>query len=120
MPEEEQVISLNSLLEGAAVEMFDRQLVRVYNNIGDINTNLKTREINLKVKFTPSQDRSYMVINIECPPAKLSGQDVQETTADLRMDERGRYFGRERKSSQMGLGFKTGNVHQIKHESNED
>ena len=115
----ENKVSLTNLLEGAAVEMFDRQLSRVYNNIGDINTDLKTREITLKVKFTPSKDRSYMVINVECPPAKLSGQDMQETTADLRMDEKGRFFARERMPSQMGFGFKYGNVEDIKKHQND-
>lgn len=103
-------LSLENMFGGAAVEMFDRQLARVYNNIGDINTDLNAREITLKVKFTPSKDRSYVVINITCPPAKLSGQEVVETSADLRLDERGRYFARERDVSQLGFEFKFGNV----------
>ena len=108
MSEEEVTLSLLNLKNGAAVEMFDRQLQRVYNNIGDVNTSLKEREITLKVKIKPSKDRSLLAINIECPPAKLAGQDIEETTADLRMDERGRFFGRERIPLQRSIKF--GNV----------
>jgi len=108
MPEEEVKLSLLNLKDGAAVEMFDRQLQRVYNNIGDVNTSLKEREIVLKVKIKPSKDRSLLAILIECPPAKLAGQEIEETTADLRLDERGRYFGRERIPQQLGIKF--GNI----------
>lgn len=108
MAEEEVTMSLLNLKGGAAVEMFDRQLQRVYNNIADVNTSLKEREITLKVKFNPSKDRSLLAIHIECPPAKLAGQDSEETTADLRMDERGRYFGLERIPLQRSIKF--GNV----------
>lgn len=111
MSEENITMSLLNLKNGAAIEMFDRQLQRVYNNIGDVNTSLKEREITLKVKIKPSKDRSLLAINIECPPAKLAGQDIEETTADLRMDERGRYFGRERIPLQRSIKF--GNVKSI-------
>jgi hypothetical protein len=112
---EDAALSLQNMFEGAAIEMFDRQLARVYNNIGDINTDLNAREITLKVKFTPAKDRSYVVINITCPPAKLSGQETIETSADLRLDERGRYFARERVLSQIGFQFKFGgNVAEMK------
>jgi hypothetical protein len=111
---EDAALSLQNMFKGAAIEMFDRQLTRVYNNIGDINTDLNAREITLKVKFTPAKDRSYVVINITCPPAKLSGQETIETSADLRLDERGRYFARERALNQLGFQFKFGNVAEIK------
>lgn len=116
--EETEPLSLVNILQGAAVEMFDRQLSRVYNNIGDINTDLSAREITLKVKFSPSKDRSYVVIEIKCPPAKLSGQEVAETTADLKFDERGRYYARERKSAQKDFAFKFGNVTDIQNSQN--
>ena len=98
-------ISLLNLKGGAAIEMFDRQLQRVYNNIGDVNTSLKEREIVLKVKIKPSKDRSLLAIQIDCPPAKLAGQEVEETTADMRLDDRQNWYARERIPVQRKINF---------------
>ena len=112
-------LSLISLMEGAAVEMFDRQMARVCKNIGDVNTDLKPREITLKVQFTPSQDRSYVVIRIKCPPAKLSGQDDQQTAADLKIDNRGRFYAKERGNPQKEFDYKFSRVVELNRDTGE-
>ena len=63
MEETTEPLTLTNVMNGAAVEMFARQLTRVFNNLADINTDLNAREITLKVKFTPSKDRSYIAIS---------------------------------------------------------
>ncbi len=47
MEANEEKISLVNLKEGAAIEMFDRAMQAVLENINDINTTLKPREVNL-------------------------------------------------------------------------
>ena len=105
MQEDREELSLVNIQGGAAVEMFDRAMEKVFQNINDINTTLTAREITLKVAFAPSEDRSLVAINIVCPPPKLCGQEPQKLTADLRLDQRGRAIAYERQSRQQGLPF---------------
>lgn len=93
--EEKQKLSLTNIKDGAAVEMFDLAMQKVFENINDINTTTKAREINLKLTFTPSEDRTLTEIGIECIP-KLAHQEAQRLTADLRLDSRGRAVAYER------------------------
>lgn len=58
-------VSLDTLAAGAAVERFDYELRRVLENIADINTRADAlREVSLKVKIKPNDDRSFAVIEI--------------------------------------------------------
>ena len=95
-------ISLINIKGGAAVELFDGAMQRVYENINDINTTLKPREVNLKVVFIPSADRTIAVISMECT-AKLAYHEAEKTTADLRLDERGRAIAYERANKQIEI-----------------
>lgn len=61
----EQLVSLDSLANGAAVERFDYELQRVLENISDINTRADAmREVTLKVKIKPNDDRSFAMVEI--------------------------------------------------------
>ena len=101
---DEVKLSLVNIKEGAAVEMFDNQLNKVLSNIHDINTSLKPREITLKVRFVPSEDRTLITLGVSCT-SKLAVQDEETTTADLLIDSRGRAFAKERIPAQLGLAF---------------
>jgi len=97
-------LSLLNLIDGGAVEMFDRAMTAVLENINDINTTLKAREINMKVTVQPSDDRTLVVVNVQCIP-KLQGQEGIKFTADLKLDSRGRAYAMERRSMQRSLPF---------------
>ena len=113
MEEEREVLSLNNIRDGGAIEMFDRALSEVLRNINDINTTLKARKITLEVTFTPSEDRSLIAIDIACNP-KLCGQESEKTTADFQLDQRGHAVAYERQSRQKTLPFTVTNVTEIK------
>lgn len=54
----EILVTLASIGDGAALELFDRELARVIGNIADPNTSpTQTREINIKIKIKPDEDR---------------------------------------------------------------
>jgi hypothetical protein len=107
--DENEKLSLVNLKGGAAVEMFDLALQRVLDNVADINMTGKPREIVLKVKIVPTDDRTLIGYEIEIN-SKLAGQAKQSGTADLRIDERGRHYGADRIQAQRDLGFKFSNV----------
>lgn len=99
-------ISLITIKNGAAIEMFDLQLARVMNNIADINTTSKAREITLKVKVTPiNNSRSMVAYSIDVPPAKLCGQEPVEGHADVSIDAggSGAYARRREPQEQMKI-----------------
>lgn len=108
--DEKTPLSLTNIKGGAAVEMFDIALQKVLENMNDINTTLKSREVNLKVTFTPSEDRTLFEITLDCTP-KLAHQEGQRCTADLRLDSRGRAVAFER-NKQPHLPFAS-NVHKL-------
>jgi hypothetical protein len=58
--EDEPSVSLQNLGGGAAIELFDLELQKVLENISDENTRpAVVREITLKVKIKPGDDRDY-------------------------------------------------------------
>ena len=109
--EEKEKLSLANLKGGAAIEMFDRAMGNVLDNIRDINTTQKPREITLKVRFSPTRDRTLFGIAITCTP-KLAIQEVVETTAELRLDSKGKSIGYERFQPQQ-LPFGPTNIENI-------
>lgn len=101
---DEEKLSLVNILDGGAVEMFDRALQQVLENVNDINTTLKAREIHLKCTIQPTDDRTLIGVNVFCT-TKLSGQEGIKFSADLRLDSRGRAYALERTSLQKQLPF---------------
>lgn len=62
---DENLVSLATLSDGAAIEMFDEELQRVLDNILDVNTDPKqAREITLKVKIQPNENREMGAVSI--------------------------------------------------------
>ena len=111
-------LSLTTIKDGAAVEMFDNCLDQVLQNIADINTNLKDREIKLTVKIKPSKDRSFIAYAIFCDP-KLQSQEPEAAMAMLRLDNRGRSYAVVQKKQQGELPF-TGNITPIRKGTGEE
>lgn len=106
-------LSLLTIKDGALVEQFNRALTQVVENLADINTTTKTREILLSVKITPNTDRTFLEI-VGTIKAKLSGQEAIATTADLSFDDHGRAVAYRRRSRQQEIPF---NVTKMKGET---
>lgn len=114
MEEEREVLTLESYKGGALIEQFNRALKRVVDNLADINTTDKPREITLMVKVTPNRDRTFLELvgGVKC---KLAGQESVKATADLTFDDQGRAIARVRRSRQQEIPF---NVHKGKEGGN--
>ena len=68
-------LSLATICDGTAVERFDYELQKVLENINDLNTDAEaTREITLKVKIKPDENREMLKteMSISSKPAGLS------------------------------------------------
>lgn len=73
---EENFVSLESLGQGAAVELFQEALADVLNNILDPNTKAATaRAVTLTVTFKPDEDRTFAnaVIDVKAKLAPAKG-----------------------------------------------
>ena len=105
-----ETASIVNIKGGALVEMFDRALGEVMQNIADINTTLAARSVTLTLTVKPSQDRSLVEWGAKVGK-NLAGQEGIMGTADVRMDSRGRITARERGRQQLPL---VGNVTPIK------
>lgn len=82
-------VTLMNLGLGAADERFRVELERVIENIADVNTDPeKVREITLKVKIKPNQDRNSAVVSISCT-SKLTPYAEHPTTFFMGVDADG-------------------------------
>ena len=84
----DEKLTLETLAEGAAVERFDDALKTVLANILDPDTGTGAREVNLKVKLRPNDDRSMTEIKIECT-TKLQPASSITTHAMVDLDGTG-------------------------------
>lgn len=65
----EETLSLANLKGGAVIEAFDEALTRVLRNIRDPNTKpTATREVTLKVKIKPDEDRYLNMVAVDITP----------------------------------------------------
>lgn len=63
---ENEMISLDTLGDGAAIEKFNEALKKVAANVADPNTQAKTkRSITIKVDFAPGEDRNVGAYSIQ-------------------------------------------------------
>jgi hypothetical protein len=63
----EPIVTLGTLAHGAGEELFSEELQKVLKNIADPNTDAKSaREITLKVRFTPNDDRTMGDTIVTC------------------------------------------------------
>jgi len=82
----EEVVTLASIANGAALELFEHELKRVIANIADINTSpKKKRQITIKVVIQPSEDRGIGYTNVE----------VSANLAAIKPVESTMYFGKK-------------------------
>lgn len=69
----EERVSLVTIANGAALELFERELTAVLTNIKDINTAPRVkREITIKVSFKPDENRERSDIELDVR-SKLAG-----------------------------------------------
>jgi hypothetical protein len=84
----DEKLTIETLACGAALERFNDALSELLLNIMDPNTGKGTREINLKVKFKPNDDRTMVEMQIECTP-KLRPAVELKTHAYIGLDNKG-------------------------------
>jgi len=73
VPQGEYVVTLATLNEGAALELFDTELKKLLDNIADVNTDPELkRDITLKVVFEPDEDRKRATVSVKVT-SKLAG-----------------------------------------------
>jgi hypothetical protein len=76
-------VTLETLSGGMVSELFSHELGRVLEDIDDVNTLPKTtREINIKITFTPSENREMATCVVKVA-SKLAG--VKPTTTALHL-----------------------------------
>lgn len=60
---DEQEVSLENLSNGAAVELFNRELEKALENVLDVNTvATQKREVTLKLTIKPNEDREVGLV----------------------------------------------------------
>ena len=103
MLENKELVSLNNLGEGAAVELFDLELHRVLDNIQDVNTKATTkRVITLKVTIQPDEDRNFGVTEIACI-SKLAAVKPYPTQLVFGQESPGKFVATEYNPKQSDL-----------------
>lgn len=88
----EEIVTLASVGNGAALELFEYELRKVIANIGDVNTSpKKKRSITIKLDIQPSDTREIGYYNIE----------VSSKLAPVKPVESTMYFGKDRTTGQV-------------------
>ncbi len=66
-------LTLETICNGAASEVFDAELEKILDNIKDPNTGVDARKITLEFTFKPSSDRqtSTIAMSSSCKTAKI-------------------------------------------------
>jgi hypothetical protein len=82
----EEIVTLTSIANGAAMELFDHELKRVIENIMDPNTDAEAkRAITIKIVIAPDDNRNIGFASVEVS-SKLSGVKPVSSTM---------YFGKK-------------------------
>lgn len=105
-------VTLATLRGGAAVEMFDAELQRVLDNIMDPNTTHAVREVTLKVKIKPDNDRGVGAVEIAVS-AKLAAA-VPATSRFYLGKDRGKAVAFEYNPAQLKLDMDQRNAPGVK------
>jgi hypothetical protein len=96
------VVTLTSLCDGAAVELFQAELEKVLRNIADPNTDWKTgRKIHLEFSWLTNEDRTAGDVKIKAT-SKLAGLKTV-TTVVYYGRHKGEHIAREHDPKQAGL-----------------
>jgi hypothetical protein len=77
MKELYQKVAIETLNNGAVLERINHELNKVVKNICDPNTSAKApREIILKIKLVPTEDRQSAAISTSCASKLVSGESL--------------------------------------------
>jgi hypothetical protein len=96
-------MTVENLSEGAVMSSLDVALSEVLKNIADKTTENGAREINLKVKFKPEDDRTATEVSVTCT-TKLQPVPIV-TQAEVSVGIDGSVSAYEIKTQQMGIPF---------------
>lgn len=81
-------VSLNNIAQGAVGELFEREMGKVLENIADASTPaVAPREITIKIKMVPKEDRTTMDVAISVS-TKVAPSKPADTTLYLGLEER--------------------------------
>lgn len=100
--DDEKFVSLATLNSGAAIELFDNELDTVLQNILDPNTKADAaREVILKVKIKPAENRKHADVSIQVS-SKLAPAQESKTVFFLG-SKKGHAVAAERDINQMSF-----------------
>jgi hypothetical protein len=68
-------ISFDNLLNGAAKEKFNYELSKISENIADLNTTEASRELNIKIKLKPDEERRHVSCTVSISSKVPSSKD---------------------------------------------
>lgn len=96
------MIDLNSVANGALLEMTNLELQKVFENIADVNTKATNkRSITIQLDFTPDKQRSVISTDINVR-SKLAGRAATSTNFLVGEGANGKATGGEMKSDLPG------------------
>lgn len=99
----EEIVTLASIGNGAALELFGHELKRVIANIADPNTSAKTkRGINIKVTIQPDEERGIGFATVEVT-SKLAGVKPVSSTMYFGKNKEGELVAVQSNFSQPGI-----------------
>jgi len=102
MSEKGEVLSLETLEGGGAVELVDNAIKDALENIHDINTTLDARKVILEIVLKPlDENRGVIVHSVKCNK-KFAGQATLRGSSNLNV-ENGKLVARIRPKVQLGL-----------------
>lgn len=112
MEQKLEAVSLATLGRGSAIERFDDELKRVLENIMDPNTADGVREITVKVRIEPNEERNNAAVGIFVT-SKVQGPKAVPTIIYMGKD-RGAAVAFEYNPEQLQLGLnKNTKVHAV-------
>jgi hypothetical protein len=110
--EEQEKVSIATLTEGAAVELFDEALQEAWDNIVDPNTDaVRQRTVTLKVTLKPDKERDLVAVDMMVG-ANLAPNRQASGRVSLGITRANRAVAAEIRPKQMDL-YDTDNVTKI-------
>lgn len=82
-----KVKSILEFDDGSIIDQAQRELKKVLENIADLNTSTKAREITIKLSLTPDAKRKHIGMKA-CVTSKLQPTQAIETSMQLSMNDK--------------------------------
>ena len=103
MEHDYKLVDITNLKKGVAIEMFQKELEKVFKNIQNLNTSAKKgRSINMKVSFKPAEDRRTVAVNISVDSNLAKDTEDQETIIFV-TNEKGKNVAYENTAEQLEI-----------------